>query len=297
MQSIPRVVIAGYGQMGHAMETLLQERAVFTIWDIAPKRLEPPAAITAAATGCDFLLVCVPTAAHEAVLGSLAALLQAGIGVMSIAKGLDDEGRTAADILAAGLGGKTSWGVLGGPMIANEIHARRPAFAQLGTGEAALYARATALFHGSGLRLSHAPEPRVVSWCGVLKNVYAPLIGISDALGWGDNARGYLVMAALQEMQRLIAAFTGMAGAVYAEAGLADFVTTVTSRSSHHHALGQAVARGQMPVPGSEGVHSLAVMQQRGMIEFRECSLLGVAAGLVHDPLHVPMALGDWLRA
>ena len=295
MQSLPKVVIAGHGQMGRAMETLLQERATLAIWDIAPERTQPPAAIAAAAH-CDFLLVCVPTVAHAAVLGPLAALLPADAGVMSIAKGLDDEGRTAADILSDGLGGKASWGVLGGPMIANEIHIRRPAFAQLGTHEAALYTRTTALFHGSGLKLSHAPEPRAVSWCGVLKNVYAPLIGISDALGWGDNARGYLVTAALLEMQQLIRIFTGTGGAVYAEAGLADFITTVTSKSSHHYALGEAVARGEMPVPGSEGVHSLTVLRRRKSIEFDEYPLLKVAAGLVSEPLHVPLALDAWLR-
>ncbi len=297
MQGIPQVVIAGHGQMGHAMETLLEERATLAIWDIAPERLQLPAAITAAAARCDFLLVCVPTAAHAAVLGPLAALFPAGAGVMSIAKGLDDEGRTAADILARRLEGKASWGVLGGPMIANEIHVRRPAFAQLGTHDAALYVRAAALFHGSGLRLSHAPDPRAVSWCGVLKNVYAPLIGVSDALGWGDNARGYLVMAALLEMQELIKVFTGTDAGVYAEAGLADFITTVTSKSSHHYALGQAVARGEMPVPGSEGVHSLTVLQRQKAIEFGGYPLLKVAAGLVHDPLHVPVALDEWLRA
>lgn len=297
MQGIPQVIIAGHGQMGHAMETLLQERTTLSIWDIAPERLQPPTAITAAAARCDFLLVCVPTAAHAAVLGPLAPLLPAGAGVMSIAKGLDDDGRTAADILADRFAGKASWGVLGGPMIANEIRARRPAFAQLGTDEAALYGGATALFQGSGLRLSHAPEPRAVSWCGVLKNAYAPLIGISDMLGWGDNARGYLVMAALLEMQQLIKVFTHAPVTAYAEAGLADFVTTVTSKSSHHYALGQAVARGELPAPGSEGVHSLTVLKRREMVEFAAYPLLKVAAGLVDDPLHVPVALDGWLRA
>jgi len=297
MQSLPQVVIAGHGQMGHAMETLLDGRATLAIWDIAPERLQLHAATAAAARRCDFLLVCVPTAAHAAVFAPLVTLLPAGAGTMSIAKGLDDSGHTAADILATQLEGKASWGVLGGPMIANEINVRRPAFAQLGTHDAALYTRAAALFHGSGLRLTHAPEPRAVSWCGVLKNVYAPLIGISDALGWGDNARGYLVMAALLEMQRLTKVFTGTDAGVYAEAGLADFITTVTSRSSHHYALGQAVARGEMPVPGSEGVHSLTVLQRQKMIEFGGYPLLKVAGGLVHDPLHVPVALGEWLRA
>lgn len=292
----PEVIVAGYGQMGHAMEALLAGRARLHIWRIAPEAAALPAAVAAVAPRADFLLVCVPTLAHAAVLAPLSALFGAGCAVLSIAKGLDTAGRCAADILAAGCGPRP-WGVLGGPMIANEIIAGRTAFAELGSRDAGLFARTRGLYPAAGLHLAATPNPQAVSWCGVLKNVYAPLIGVADGLGWGDNARGHLVMAAAAEMQRLLPELAGRDAQAYGDAGLADFVTTVTSASSHHYALGRRIARGDCGELGCEGVHSLKVLQARGRVNTARHPLYAVAAHLAAEPARLPEALRAWLAA
>ena len=296
MNKNPAVIIAGHGQMGHAMEALLAGRARLHIWPIAPGHLEPPGAIRSATPEAGFLLVCTPTVAHAAVLEPLAQLLAAEAGVLSIAKGLDDGGRTAADILHA-YRGTRPWGVLGGPMIANEIIAGRKGFAELGSGDHVLFARARELFPAERLQLSHTLNPQAVSWCGVLKNIYAPLIGVADGLGWGDNVRGHLVMAAAVEMARLLPALAGEGGGAYGDAGLADFVTTVTSASSHHYSLGLRIARGDYAALECEGVHSLKVLQAARRIEPGTYPLYAVAACLARDPAALVPALQDWLAA
>lgn len=283
--------------MGHAMETLLAAGADTHVWEITPEGHALPPDIAAWAARADFLLACVPTVAHAAVLSPLDAVLHPAAAILSIAKGLDDEARTAADILAAYCGGRRSWGVLGGPMIADEIIAHRPAYADLGTEHPAVFARGRALFEGTGLALSHARDAHAVSWCGVLKNVYAPLVGVADERRWGDNARGHLVMAAIGEMQGLLALLSGSDASAYGDAGLADFVTTVTSASSHHHALGRRVARGDVSAMRCEGTHSLAVLRGRRTLDTARFPLFKIADGLVEAPLHVPADLGRWLGA
>lgn len=294
MTGNPAVIVAGHGQMGHAMEVLLTGRARLTVWDIAPDRVEPSAEVLGVAAAAELLLICVPTVAHAAVLAPLAPVLKPGAGVISIAKGLDDAGRSAAEILQAYLDVRP-WGVLGGPMIANEIIAGRAGFAELGTTDAQLFARVRALYPAARLGITHTLQPRAVSWCGVLKNVYAPLIGAADGLGWGDNARGHLVMAAVAEMQRLLPVLAGPGASAYGDAGLADFATTVTSASSHHYALGRRVARGDYTVLECEGVHSLKVLQAAGRVERRRHPLYAVAAHLAGDPARLGPALHDWL--
>lgn len=294
MTGNPAVIVAGHGQMGHAMETLLMGRARVTVWDIAPGRLAPPAETLAASASADFLLACVPTVAHAAVLAPLASVLKPSASVLSIAKGLDDAGRSAADILQAYLNARP-WGVLGGPMIANEIIAGHTGFAELGTVDTQLFVRVRALYPIARLGITHTPQPRAVSWCGVLKNIYAPLIGAADGLGWGDNARGHLIMAAVAEMQRLLPELAGPGASAYGDAGLADFATTVTSASSHHYALGRRVARGDYSVLECEGVHSLQVLQAAGRVEMRSHPLYAVAAHLAGDPARLGPALHEWL--
>ena len=293
MNRRPEVLVAGYGQMGHAMQALLAERSALEVWDVTPGDTTPPAAILAAALRVEFLLLCVPTPALADVLGPLVGRLPAACGVLSIAKGVDAEGDTAAELLGRrrGMG---AWGVLGGPMIAAELSAGRIGFAEFGGPDPALYARTAALFRGSGLALVHTPEARAVSWCGVLKNIYAPLVGIVDGAGWGENARGHLVMPVVAEMQRLIAELLGPGASAYGEAGLADFVTTVTSASSHHHALGLRVARGDFTQMQCEGTHSLSVLVRKPRFAAEPYPLFRIAAGLVLAPAGVPAALKGW---
>lgn len=289
------VVIAGFGQMGHAMQALLRERAALRIWEIAPEKPGLPDAIGTAAPQADFLLVCVPTTAHAAVLTPLVDRLGERTATLSIAKGLDDAGRCAADILSAQLPAR-SWGVLGGPMIANELIAGKPGFAELGTGDPTLVGRVRLLFP-NWLGLEPKPHPQAVSWCGVLKNIYAPLVGIADGLGWGDNARGHLVMAATREMQILVERYAGSSGGAYGDAGFADFVTTVTSASSHHYALGRRLAAGDVSNLECEGVHSLRILRAQGRLSTRDCPLLLIASGIVQTPGGVASQLHGWLTA
>src|SRR5579859_1828229 len=296
MTKNPAVIIAGYGQMGHAMEALLAGRVRLHIWSIAPDKLEPPGAILAAAAEAAFLLVCTPTAAHAAVLDPLTRPLAPDAAVLSIAKGLDDSGRCAADILQAYLGARP-WGVLGGPMIANEIIAGSMGFAELRSAGSDVFGRVRPLYPSARLHLMYTPNAQAVYWCGVLKNVYAPLIGVADGLGWGDNVRGHLIMAATAEMQQLLPELAGGVASAYGDAGLADFVTTVTSASSHHYALGQRIAHGDYRVMECEGVHSLQVMQARGRVDVRRYPLYAVATELVREPGYLPGALHDWLSA
>lgn len=290
-----RVLIAGYGQMGHAMETLLAPRAAPSIWPTTPQDCEPDSAIRGEAAHADLLVICTPTVAHAAVLRGLAYLLKRDATILSIAKGLDSTGRCAADILEAHWGGR-SWGVLGGPMIANEIITGRSAFAELGSHDADLLRPMRELF-APGLSIAGIADPRAISWCGVLKNIYSPLVGVADELGWGDNARGHIVMAALREMHAILTELTGDGGQAYRDAGLADFVTTVTSPSSHHYALGRRVARGDYGNLECEAVHSLQVLLAGARVDPKQHQLLGIAAHLVGECAMLPKSLHAWLTA
>lgn len=296
MRALPQVLIVGHGQMGHAMESLLRGRAEPHVWAVTPEKQQPPDEFRSVIATAECLLLCVPTVAHGPILDVIAGLLPSQASVLTIAKGLDEAGRTAAEILEGHCAARCPWGVLGGPMIADEIAAGRPAFAELGSPDKELFQRCVTLFPDR-LRLGYTPDPMAVSWCGVLKNIYAPLIGLADELGCGDNTRGHLTAVALVEMQNLLRKFMGRAGGVYGDAGLADFVTTVTSASSHHYALGRRVARGDVSRMECEGTHSLKVLQARGISIPPYCPLFRISMGLVTGPADVAAALQRWLRA
>ncbi len=291
------VLIVGFGQMGHAMQTLLKDKVSLSIWRVTPDNLQLPATIREAAGQAKFVILCVPTIAVAITLKPLQAYLNKHTAVLSIAKGLDNSGKTAADILQTRLGKRGCWGVLGGPMIANELRAGRCGFAELGSREAANLRLINRLFSGTQLHLTPNRNPRAVSWCGVLKNVYVPLIGLSDGLGWGDNLRGQLLAAALAEINALVQRFCGVRHAADGSAGLADLVTTATSRSSHHRALGLYVADGGRHIPQGEGAHTLQVLMRHGSrLPMHKFQLLQVAAALVRRPQSARSRLAAWIE-
>lgn len=289
----PGILIAGHGQMGKAFETLLGGRRAFQIWDVAPGRTAPTATIQAAARNAGVVFACVPTQALAAVLSPLAAYLPRDAAAIAIAKGLDDGGATAADILHAAWE-NGSWGVFGGPMVASDICAGRAAYAEFASQDPMLPGRMHALFADSALRFRAYHAPRAVSWCGVLKNIYALLVGLADGLNLGANVRGHLVMAALAEMGSFLAARGEDPACALGEAGLADFVATVSSPDSHHYNLGRALARGEGGAAQCEGMHSLRVLGRN--LDARHHALLGVASALPAGVEKARHALHAWLE-
>jgi len=122
-----RVLILGYGEMGHAMEHLLKERQQLDIWDKYPQDGFQSAVLDDVAPEADIVLFCLPVNPHREIVERIAPKIKKSCLCLSIAKGLDYAGQTAAQIFDGILGSQ-----LYGPMISEEIRVGRYTFAQLG---------------------------------------------------------------------------------------------------------------------------------------------------------------------
>lgn len=280
----PAVLVLGHGEMGQAMQCLLAARATLGIWNRTPRTDLPPVVLEAAAARADIVICCVPTAAHAPLLARLRTQIPPGSICLSVAKGLDPEGRPVARILADTLGGEISFGVLHGPMIAEEIQAGRHAFAQLGCNSDAAAARVLTLFAGTRLHVSVSTDMPGINWAVILKNVYAIAFGVADELGSGDNVRGWLATTAMLELDALVRRLGGRAGTAYGLAGLGDLVTTATSEHSHHHALGRRLARSEARGIEGEAIRTLAAMERDALPDAAGFPLFHWIHALVRDP-------------
>lgn len=249
------VLILGYGEMGHAMEALLAPRQSVVIWH-RRGNIDLEAQVARASV----VLFCVPTQPHKEMADRIAPHLTTGSVVLTVAKGLDDRGRTAPEVLCATIPGPDRIGVIYGPMIAEDMSAGRAGFGQLG-GSPAVRQIVRQLYAGSVLTLKDTDDWRGPAWGGVLKNIYALAFGMADGLKLGDNVRGYLAVAALHEMRALLAELGADPETALGLAGLGDLITTGTSPNSHHHQLGIDLALGKRDALTSEGTHTLAVLR------------------------------------
>jgi len=148
--------------------------------------------------------------------------------------------------------------VLSGPSFAAEVGRGLPTAVSL-AGTTLESARAEVeSVHTPRLRV-YASDDRIGAEVGgAVKNVIAIAAGISDALGFGHNARAALVTRGLAEIARLGVALGGQSQTFYGLAGLGDLVLTTTSDLSRNRRLGLAVGRGESVEAASTALGQVA---------------------------------------
>lgn len=291
-----RVLILGYGEMGHAMEFLLAARHDVRIWNMDVVVKGSHATLEDEVAEAQVILFCLPVNPHHEIASRIAPYLTKGSVCLSIAKGLDESGRTAAQVFERVFAGKHHYGVVYGPMISEEIRAGRHAFADAVLSDAADFEVMHSLFRGSTLVCQQASDMHGRSWSVILKNVYAIMFGVADELKLGDNMRGHLMVAAIAELSGIVQAFGGQAHTPYSYAGLGDLLTTATSAGSHHHALGQQLVRGEWSDISGEGVHTLRMVEKYHLFEWRAYPLFSLVRDIVTAPETLKERVEDYLK-
>jgi len=291
------VLILGYGEMGHAMQVLLDDHHDLRIWNRSPLAGMKNVVLADAAPQADFVIFCLPVNPHREIAEMVASLLKPDCICISIAKGLSEAGQTAAQIFSGVFGAADiDYALLYGPMISEELRTGRYGFAQLACSAQKTCSRVQDLFSGSSLLIAPCDDVAGISWSVILKNVYAIVFGMADELRLGDNMRGFLMATSLSELDAIVADMGGGAGSSYGLAGLGDLMTTATSLSSHHHELGCRLARGETENISGEGVHTLQMVEQHALFEWRNYPLFSLIKRLVTQPQSVEREILEFAR-
>ena len=290
-----KVLVLGYGEMGHAMEYLLARRHQLRIWNVDGVKgdtttLEQEAAIA------DVVLFCLPVNPHHEIASRIARLLKAGSLCLTIAKGLDESGRTAVQVFENVLAEGRHYGVMYGPMISEEIRAGKHAFADVALSEPGLWGTIRTLFQGTRLICKESGDMHGRAWSVILKNVYAIMFGVADEMQLGDNMRGHLMAAAINELSAIVESFGGEMHTPFSYAGLGDLVATGTSQDSHHHALGRKLASGQYSDISGEGVHTLEMVRKYDLFDWRAYPLFSLVQQIVSTPENMHGRIQDYMH-
>lgn len=291
-----RVLILGHGKMGHAMEFLLAARHDVRIWNMGVVVKGSHATLEDEVAEAQVILFCLPVKPHEEITARIAPYLARDSLCLSIAKGLDESGRTAAQVFERVFAGQHHYGVIYGPMISKELAAGQHGFADVVLSPGADFEVIEDLFRGSTLICQQATDLHGRSWSVILKNVYAIMFGVSDELRLGDNMRGHLMVAAIAELSGIVQTFGGQMHTPFSYAGLGDLLTTATSAGSHHHALGQQLVRGEWSDISGEGVHTLQMVEKYRLFEWRAYPLFSLVRNIVTAPQTLRGRVDEYLK-
>ena len=238
--------IIGGGELGKALGGVLtQTREQVFFYDKVPTRTTT-ASLDDLVRSCPVLLVCVPSWATKEVLEQIARGVHPGSHqlVIAFAKGVTTGFVTMDMLLQKTLEKKCDYGVVYGPMIANEIARGRTGSGAIALTNNQWYGSLRTSFDNAGIALEASGDMHGIALCAVLKNIYAIAFGVCEGMEFGLNVKGKLAVMVLQEMKRFLA--DNGANPITAEgvAGLGDLLATGFSEESFNYRVGKSLAEG-----------------------------------------------------
>lgn len=198
--------------------------------------------------GVQDILITVPSQVFTAVLHRVCAI-DKSFRIVWGTKGLDAAtGRFLHEMVAEIFGETTPAAVISGPSFAHELAAGFPTAVSLSGNDREFLRDLTIRFHSENFRVYENTDFIGVQLCGVLKNIMAIAVGISDGLNLGANTRCALITRGLSEMSRLNLALGGKPNTLMSLAGVGDLVLTCTDNQSRNRRFGLLIGQGLPPV-------------------------------------------------
>ncbi len=254
-----QVTFIGYGNIGSALAHLIGYRAHVCAWDTDPEKIIGGVqSMQEAVQGADVVFLCVPSWVIRDLAKELSVIISEKTVVISLAKGLEAGTYKTMDVvLEESLKSHQPSGVMGGPLLANELLVDLPGVGVVGAKDRFVFETVQSLFKGSALCLEYMNDSTSVALASVLKNMYAVALGIAEGLGWGWNGKGWLAARGIEEMTQIIQELNGDVSVIRGSAGAGDFLATAMSPSSYNRETGRKIAEtGECKTP-SEGCRAI----------------------------------------
>ncbi|WP_414053671.1 NAD(P)H-dependent glycerol-3-phosphate dehydrogenase [Macrococcus equi] len=195
----------------------------------------------------EVLILAVPTKAIRAVSQQINSHCDTPKIIVHVSKGIEPKSfkriseMIEEEIDAANLKGV---GVLSGPSHAEEVAVKQPTTVAVASRHMEIARLAQDLFMNEYFRVYTNDDLVGVEIGGALKNIIALAAGITDGLGYGDNAKAALMTRGLAEITRLGTKMGADPMTFLGLAGIGDLIVTCTSVHSRNWKCGNMLGKG-----------------------------------------------------
>lgn len=222
----------------HRNRTYLGDHAI-------PDSVRATTDVSSCVAEADIIAVAVPSRGFAAMAAETGRHAKRGSIVVSLAKGLDPStNRRMSEVLRECVP-QSAVAVLSGPNLANEIISGQPAAGVVAASDGDIARQVVEAFSTPVFRLYTNPDVVGCEIGGVAKNVIAIAAGITQGIGFGDNAKAAVITRGLAEMTRLGVALGARQETFSGLAGLGDLVATCASVHSRNSQVGVRLGRGE----------------------------------------------------
>jgi len=262
--------VIGAGSWGTALAVLLSSKGYdVKIWDVdgghlnelklnkENKRYLPGVLFNERFVVCDTLeetlhrvdiaLFSVPAQYFRGALESAMPFLKENITIVNAAKGIERKSLKRLSEIAYEKIPESGYAVLSGPSHAEEVGRFMPTTVAVASADIRTAEYVQDVFITDRFRVYTNHDVVGVEFGGALKNIIALGAGISDGLGYGDNAKAALMTRGIAEMARLGVKFGADAKTFSGLTGLGDLIVTCTSMHSRNRRCGILIGQGMVP--------------------------------------------------
>lgn len=224
------------------------ENAQFLPGVMLPQSLKATTDLKVAVEGATHILIVTPSSAIRSVSRQLNELLKEPVVLIHASKGIEPKTHLRlSELIEAEVdpAKRKAVCVLTGPSHAEEVALRKPTTVTIASDDLEEAGRVQELFTNENFRVYLNADIIGAELGGALKNIIALAAGMTDGLGYGDNAKAALITRGMVEMARLGTmlganpmTFTGLTG-------MGDLIVTCTSVHSRNWRAGNAIGRGE----------------------------------------------------
>lgn len=201
-----------------------------------------------ALTDIDLIVLAVPTKAMREVIPKLLPYIKEPKTVVHVSKGIEPETHLRiSEIIEEEIPKELlkSIVVLSGPSHAEEVSLRHPTTVTVSSKNMEEAEHVQDIFINNHFRVYTNPDLIGVEIGGALKNIIAVCAGITDGLGYGDNAKAALITRGLAEIARLGTRMGANPLTFAGLTGIGDLIVTCTSVHSRNWRAGNLLGHGQ----------------------------------------------------
>jgi len=261
------ITILGGGTWGVALALLLDSNGHnVTIWSALEKEITelqethahkglPGAVIpdsftytldpAEAAADKDLIIMAVASSFTRRTAKKFAPFIKDGQRIVTVAKGIEEETLMTQTQIVESEIPNAKLAVLSGPSHAEEVSRMLPTTVVVGSDDIKNAECIADFFMRDVFRVYTSTDVLGIELGGSIKNVIALAAGISDGLGYGDNAKAAIITRGIAEMSRLGTAMGGKEATFAGLTGIGDLIVTCDSMHSRNRRAGILIGQGK----------------------------------------------------
>ena len=192
----------------------------------------------------DICVLSVPSIFTRATAKKMAPFYKENQIIVNVAKGIEE---STLEILSDQILDEiknADVAVLSGPSHAEEVVRLLPTTCVAGAKDMETAKIIQSTFMSPVFRVYTSTDMLGIELGGSLKNVIALAAGISDGLGYGDNAKAALITRGIVEISRLGTAMGANIETFYGLSGIGDLIVTCASKHSRNRKAGMLMGQG-----------------------------------------------------